>query len=204
MKKRISFNDPILDKAIHKIELPQLTKTKDVYLDMLEVIISQQLAGNVARVIYNRFLDLFENRYPKPKLLVETDDIKLSSVGLSNAKAKYVKNLAEFALKNDISVKHIESMSDEEIIDFLTQVKGIGKWSVEMILIFSLQRPDVFPYDDLVIKKSVIEIYKINEAGKELIPKMNSIAEIWKPNRSLASRYLWAYYGLKMNNKKKK
>lgn len=204
MPKRISLNDPILDKIIQTIELPKLTKTKDIYLDMLEVIISQQLAGNVARFIYNRFLDSFDGRYPKPELLLKTSDESLRSVGLSNSKAKYVKNLADFAANNDLSVKRIDSMSDQEIIDTLTQVKGIGKWSVEMLLIFSLQRPDVFPYDDLVIKKSMIEIYRIKETGKELIPKMISIAEKWKPNRTRASRYLWAYYGLQSSKKKKK
>ncbi|MHC1704149.1 MAG: DNA-3-methyladenine glycosylase [Tenuifilaceae bacterium] len=204
MKNSKSFNDPILNKIIQEIELPELTKTKDIYLDMVEVIISQQLSGNVAKVIYNRFLDLFENKYPTPKVLFKTDDQVLRSAGLSNSKAKYVKNLAEFALKNDLSVKHIDSLSDEEIIENLTQIKGIGKWSVEMLLMFSLQRPDVFPYDDLVIKKSMVEVYGIKKEGKELIKKMSSIAEKWRPNRSLASRYLWAHYGLKMKQVKKK
>jgi len=204
MKNLKSFNDPILNKIIQEIELPELTKTKDIYLDMVEVIISQQLSGSVAKVIYNRFLDLFENKYPTPKVLFNTDDQVLRSVGLSNSKAKYVKNLAEFALQNDLSVKHIDSLSDEEIIENLTQIKGIGKWSVEMLLMFSLQRPDVFPYDDLVIKKSMVDVYGIKKEGKELIKKMSSIAEKWRPNRSLASRYLWAHYGLKMKQVKKK
>ncbi len=201
MKKIISFNDSIIDKISSKIELPSLTKTNDVYLDLLEVIISQQLSGKVAKVIYNRFLQLFENNYPKPEILREFDDEMLRKVGLSNAKTNYVKNLANFAIVNDLNINHIDSLTDNEIIELLTGIKGVGKWSVEMILIFSLLRTDVFPYDDLVIKKSMIDVYGIKKEGKQLIEKMISIANKWKPNRSLASRYLWANYDLKIRVK---
>lgn len=201
MKKKISFNDSIIDKISSKIELPSLTKTNDVYQDLLEVIISQQLSGKVAKVIYNRFLQLFENNYPKPEILKEIDDEMLRKVGLSNAKTNYVKNLANFAISNDLSINHIDSLTDNEIIELLTKIKGVGKWSVEMILIFSLLREDVFPYDDLVIKKSMIDVYGIKKEGKQLIEKMISISNKWKPNRSLASRYLWANYDLKSREK---
>jgi len=201
MKKPTLFNDPILDGISKSIELPKLSKSNDIYLDLLETIISQQLSGKIAKTIFNRFLELFENGYPDTETLSQIKDEKLRSAGLSNAKAQYVKNLSNFAISNDITIKHLDQLSDEEIIDLLTKVKGIGKWSVEMILIFSLQRPDVFPYDDLVIKKSMVELYKIKKEGKELIVKMNSIADKWKPNRTIASRYLWAYWGLKAMKK---
>jgi DNA-3-methyladenine glycosylase II len=203
MKKQISFNDKTLDKLTGNITLPKLTKTKDIYLDMLEVIISQQLSGRVAKVIFDRFLELFDDKYPNPKILIGTDDSLLRGVGLSNAKSKYVKNLAEFATRNNLSTKHIDTLNDKEIIDLLTQIKGIGKWSVEMILMFSLKRPDVFPYDDLVIKKSMIDVYGLKEEGTKLIERMETIANKWRPNRSLASRYLWAHYGIKNSGKKK-
>jgi len=200
--QKILFDDVILNKICNKIKLSELTYSKDVYLDMLEVIISQQLSGKVAKVIHNRFLDLFESNYPSPDVLVKFDNKILRNVGLSQAKANYVKNLAQFAIENDLSIKSIELLSDSELIDFLTRVKGVGKWSVEMILMFSLKRPDIFPYDDLVIKKSMVEIYGLKEEGKELINKMILIAEKWRPNRSLASRYLWANYGLEKTVKK--
>lgn len=199
---KIKFNDPKLDRIIESINLPELVKTKDVYLDLLEVIISQQLSGRVAKVIFNRFLELFDNNYPKPEILRKIDDKVLRSVGLSNAKTNYVKNLAEYATCNDLSIAHIDTLDDNQIIEQLTKIKGVGKWSVEMILMFSLLRPDVFPYDDLVIKKSMIEVYGIKKEGKELIKRMVSISDNWKPNRSLASRYLWAYYGQKKDTKK--
>ncbi len=204
MVKRISFNDSILEKTSNGITLPELVKTEDIYLDLLEIIISQQLSGKVAKVIFNRFLELFDSNYPKPEILVYTKDDTLKNAGLSNSKANYVKNLAAFALNNDLSINHIDTLSDNDILELLTKVKGIGKWSVEMLLIFSLERPDVFPFDDLVIKKSMIEIYVINKEGKELIKRMNSIANKWKPNRTLASRYLWANYDLKHKSKKGK
>lgn len=202
MGSRIPFNDSRIVKISESVELPTLIKTTDIYLDLLEVIIAQQLSGTVAKVIFNRFLELFENRYPQPKMLVQFDEKMLRNVGLSNAKANYVKNLAEFATINDLSVSHIDTLSDDEVIEKLTTIKGVGKWSVEMILIFSLLRPDVFPYDDLVIKKSMVEIYGIKKEGKELIEKMESISEKWRPHRSLVSRYLWADYGLKKSARK--
>ena len=202
MTKEILFSDSKIETIIESIQIPILIKSEDIYLDLLEVIISQQLSGRVAKVIFNRFLGLFEDNYPEPEILLKTDDRKLREVGLSNSKSNYVKNLAQFALVNNISVKYIDSLTDDEIIELLTKIKGVGKWSVEMILIFSLLRPDVFPYDDLVIKKSMVEVYRINKGGKELIEQMKSIAEKWRPNRSLASRYLWAYYGLKKEKKK--
>lgn len=202
MGNRIPFNDSKIVKISESVELPALVKTTDIYLDLLEVIIAQQLSGTVAKVIFNRFLELFENRYPQPEMLVQFDEKMLRDVGLSNAKANYVKNLAEFATINDLSVSHIDTLSDDEVIEKLTTIKGVGKWSVEMILIFSLLRPDVFPYDDLVIKKSMVEIYGIKKEGKELIEKMVSISEKWRPNRSLVSRYLWADYGLKKSARK--
>ena len=203
MAKRALF-DPALEKVCSKITLPELAKAEDIYLDLLEIIISQQLSGKVAKVIFNRFLELFDNNYPKPEILVHTKDDTLKNAGLSNSKTNYVKNLAAFALNNDLSINHIDTLSDNDILELLTKVKGIGKWSVEMLLIFSLERPDVFPFDDLVIKKSMIEIYGINKEGKELIKRMNSIANKWKPNRTLASRYLWANYDLKQKSKKGK
>ncbi len=198
--KKTTITDSKIAEISKKVSLPDITKTKDIYLDMLEIIISQQLSGNVAKVIYNRFLELFKNKYPSPKELLSTNDQKLREAGLSQAKTNYVKNLAEFALNNDLSISHIDSLSDDEIVEFLTKVKGIGKWSVEMLLIFSLDRPNVFPYDDLVIKKSMVEIYGIKKEGKELISKMIIISEKWKPNRTYATRLLWAYWGQK--NKK--
>lgn len=204
MGSRIPFNDSRIVKISESVELPTLIKTTDIYLDLLEVIIAQQLSGTVAKVIFNRFLELFENRYPQPETLVKFDEKMLREVGLSNAKANYVKNLAAFATTNDLSVSHIDTLSDDEVIEKFTTIKGVGKWSVEMILIFSLLRPDVFPYDDLVIKKSMVEIYGIKKEGKELIEKMESISEKWRPNRSLVSRYLWADYGLKKSEKKVK
>lgn len=200
--QKILFDDVILNKICNKVELPELTHTKDIYLDLLEVIISQQLSGHVAKVIFNRFLNLFESKYPNPDVLVKLDNNMLRNAGLSQAKANYVKNLAQFSIENDLSIKSIELLSDSELIDFFTRVKGIGKWSVEMILMFSLKRPDIFPYDDLVIKKSMVEIYGLKEEGKELINKMILIAEKWRPNRSLASRYFWANYGLEKTVKK--
>jgi DNA-3-methyladenine glycosylase II len=107
-----------------------------------------------------------------------------------------VKNLAEFALSNDVGINHIERMTDEQIISYLTQVKGIGRWTVEMILIFSLQRPDVFPIDDLAIKKGMVINYNLASHGKQLAKDMHRIADRWRPHRTLGTLYIWKYFEL--------
>lgn len=193
MRIRIPFDDEVIKKISRSVVLKLPEKSKDLYFDLIESIISQQLSGRVAKTIFNRFLQLFNDQYPEPQRLIEMEDLKIRSAGLSNAKTKYVKALAEFALQNDLSIKYIDKMSDEEIISYLTRVKGIGKWTVEMVLIFSLHRPDIFPYDDLAIKKGMMELYKIDATGKELIARMNQIGERWRPNRTLSTLLIWKY-----------
>jgi len=187
------IKDPIIKKISKEITMVIPKRSKDLYFDLIESIVSQQLSGSAARTIFGRFLLLFDNQYPNPKAVISTDDQKMRGAGLSSAKTKYVKALAEFSLHNDISVKYIDNLSNDEIIDYLTQIKGIGKWTVEMVLIFTLQRPDVFPYDDLAIKKGMVELYKIKENGKSLNLKMIEIAEKWRPNRTLATLLIWKH-----------
>lgn len=164
-----------------------------IFAALLESIVSQQLSVKAADTIHRRFLQLFEGQ-PTPKAILETDDSYLRGVGLSGQKVGYIKNVASFANENSMEIADMEQLTDEEVINLLTQIKGVGRWTVEMILMFTLQRPDVFPIDDLGIYQSIIEVYQLDiQDKKELKKQLTAVAENWRPYRTWACRYLWAW-----------
>jgi DNA-3-methyladenine glycosylase II len=175
------------------IEMPDFTPSGRIYYDLLESIVSQQLSVKAATTIFNRFCTIFPDNYPHPELLIEAEPLRLREVGLSAQKAGYLQNVAHFSLKNDLENHRWDQMTDEEIIEFLSQIKGVGKWTVQMLLMFTLGRPDVFPTDDLGIQQAMINLYKINETGRDLKKKMLEISEPWQPWRTVACRYLWRW-----------
>ncbi len=183
--------DKILQDLTEQIDLPALLPQQDVYVALLESIVSQQLSVKAADTIFNRFLALFEAQYPTPEVLAGLDTEVLRAVGLSRQKSSYLKAVAEFHISYGIDYQALAGKENEEIIKHLTQIKGVGKWTVEMLLIFVLQRPDVFSVDDLGIQNAIKKLYNLTLAGKELKKEMLALAENWKPNRSLACRYLW-------------
>ena len=189
-------NDDILYQAIISLDTeirPELDI--DIYHSLLSSIVSQQLSTKVVRIIWNRFTDLFVEGYPDPEILLSKDHDILRGIGLSNSKANYVKNVAEFKLTNDMSFDFLQTKSDEEIIAYLSQIKGVGKWTVQMILMFPMDRPNVFPVDDLGIQNAMKGLYSIALEKKELKAKMLEIASVWEPYRTLASKYLWKSLG---------
>ncbi len=187
------FNDPIIRHLGNQYNLPQLNVSEDLYFDLIENIISQQLSGKVAKAIFNRFCDLYPNGYPKPKLVVQTPIDSLRAAGLSQAKSDYVKALANFAINNKNIFDDMYQMEDQEIVRLLVQIRGIGVWTVQMLLIFSLNRANVFPIDDLAIRNGMQKLYGIQTTGKELRNEMLRIASLWNPNCTIATRYIWAY-----------
>lgn len=178
----------IIAKSVKEIK-PSLEF--DIYHFLLESIVSQQLSIKVADIIFNRFLDLFSERYPDPKALLSTEDDVLRSVGLSYRKASYLKNVAEFTLNNNMEFEFLQQKTDNEIIDYLVTIKGVGKWTVQMILMFPMDRPDIFPVDDLGIQNNMKAIYGLTLEKKELKTAIITISENWKPYRTLASKYIW-------------
>jgi DNA-3-methyladenine glycosylase II len=149
------------------------------------------LSTKAAATIHQRFLDIYDGK-PHPELVINTNHEQLRSCGLSNQKANYVKNLATYFLDQPIEKKHWNKFEDEEIIQMLSSIKGIGKWTVQMTLMFTLERPNVFPIDDLIIKNSVIYYYNLDKTDKNLIQNVHKIAEKWSPYRSFACYYFWA------------
>ncbi|HOK61743.1 DNA-3-methyladenine glycosylase family protein [Tenuifilum sp.] len=193
-------HDSVIAQLAGKLEVKPLPVTNDIYLDMLENIVSQQLSGRVATTIFNRFLDLFPDRYPNPNHLLKLDDIELRKVGLSGAKSTYVKAMAEFAMNHDLNVDTIQQLPDDEVIKLLTQVKGVGVWTAQMLLIFSLGRNDVFPVDDLAIRQGMVELYHLKSDGKKLRHQLLQISERWAPYRTWGTRLIWAYVNSKKQN----
>lgn len=186
-------NDARLQAITEQIDLPTLSPQTDMYVVLLESIVSQQLSVKAADTIFKRFLGLFENNYPNPTTLLKFSLDELRAVGLSRQKASYLQAVAQFHQTKGMDYTTLKDKTDEEIIQYLTQIKGVGKWTVEMLLIFALQRPDVFAVDDLGIRQAITKLYGLQEAGKELSQKMLALAENWKPQRSLACRYLWRW-----------
>jgi DNA-3-methyladenine glycosylase II len=185
--------DPALQRIIPQIHLDATAVDNNIYGMLLSSIVSQQLSTKVADVIYARFLDIFDGGEPHPSQLVETPVERLRSVGLSFQKSAYLRNVAQHWLDHQHHKTDWVNMSDDDILTDLTRIKGVGKWTVQMILMFSLDRPDIFPADDLGIRQAMVKLYDIQETGKPLVQKMHSIAERWRPYRTYASRYLWRW-----------
>ncbi len=187
--------DPILAQIIQNTPaFKRVDWQQDVYLALLESIVSQQISVKAADSIFARFKELFENSYPSAEILVTKTDEELRSAGLSFQKINYLKNIAQFHIDRGIYYDQFQKLEDEEIVQFLIPIKGIGRWTVEMLLMFVMDRPDVFPIDDLVIRQKMIKAYNVeNSTGKQLYARLNEIAENWRPHRTLACRYLWRW-----------
>ena len=167
-------------------------------LVLMRSIVSQQISVKAADAIFRRFRMLFSETahaegYPTPtQLLLKTTD-ELRAAGLSFQKITYLQSVATFALTNPLTTTHVAQMTDEEVVQYLLPIKGVGRWTVEMLLMFALERPDVFPVDDLVIRQKMVRAYELTETGKPLYRRLQEIATTWQPHRTLACRYLWRW-----------
>lgn len=192
-RKHLS-KDKILQGLIKKQGHHSLELKKNVLLAVCRSIIGQQLSTKVARVIFERFLALFKKRNPKARDILAIPNEVLRGIGLSNAKVAYVKNVCEFFIENKLTDAKLHQMSDDDLFELLTQIKGIGRWTVEMILMFTMAREDVFSPGDLGIQKAMIDLYQIEYSNqKELIQKMLYISQSWSPYRSFACWHLWRH-----------
>src|SRR3954471_23175490 len=186
--------DKKLAKLVTSKEPFQLRFHKNICLRLCASIMSQQLSTKVAKVIFQRFLNLYEGGEPTPRQIADTPFEKLRAIGLSNAKTQYVLNVAQFALDHDLSDKKLKKMSDNEIIELLTQIKGVGKWTVEMLLMFTLGREDLFSADDYGIQVAMKKLYRLDDSNKKVFrEKMLKISSKWSPYRTYACLHLWAW-----------
>jgi DNA-3-methyladenine glycosylase II len=186
--------DKKIRKLIEQNGVFTLTKQKNVCIYLCASIMSQQLSTKVADVIYQRFLNLYAGKQPKPEQIIETAPETLRAIGLSNAKTSYVHNVARFALEQGMDQRKLHKMDDEEVIAYLSQIKGVGRWTVEMLLMFALGRENVFALDDLGIQNAMIALYKLDRTDKKQFrEEMLRISSKWSPYRTYACMYLWRW-----------
>lgn len=185
--------DKRLAKTIGE-EVHELKLHPNIPVRMMASIISQQLSTKVAQVIFTRFLAIYKGKEPKPQQVLNTPTNTLRAIGLSNAKVGYVQNVAAFCIEHSITHKKLLAMSNDEVIDLLVQIKGIGKWSVEMLLMFTLGREDVFAVDDLGIQQAMTKLYKLDSNNKKAMKqKMLTLSAKWSPYRTYACLHLWKW-----------
>jgi DNA-3-methyladenine glycosylase II len=182
-KKLIDVNKPY-----------KLKKRKNIHNYLCASIMSQQLSTKVADVIHKRFLNLFDTVNPTAEQILATPFDTLRAIGLSNAKTNYVHNVARFAIERGIDHKHLNKLSNEEVIEYLTQIKGVGRWTTEMLLMFALGREDVFAIDDLGIQNAMIKLYNLERTDKKkLRENLLRISTKWSPYRTYACIHLWRW-----------
>jgi DNA-3-methyladenine glycosylase II len=188
------INDPVLIPLIRNIPFPVLEE-RELFPSLVGSIVSQQLSTKAAATIQGRLLDLFPEQNMDPDTLLNLSFEDLRGVGLSRQKSRYVQNVAEFFLERDLLQARWADYTDEEVIDLLTQIKGVGRWTAEMVLMFTLHRPDVLPVDDLGIQQAFGGLYQLDlrQKKKDLYTQMHNIAHPWAPYRSFACFYLWRW-----------
>lgn len=193
IKKVIRYfkkTDPILYQTIHKGKpLEPISKSHNFFSDLCETIISQQLSEKAGMTISNRFKRLF----PKEKItaagLLKLSDEKMRSVGTSGNKIKFMKELAKKVHAKEVNLEKFERLENEAVIKELTQLKGVGRWTAEMFLMFSLAREDVFSYGDLGLRRAIQKLYTLPK--KPTLKQAEKISKKWSPYRTYACRILW-------------
>jgi len=153
-------------------------------------IIGQQISGFAARAIAGRLQERFGGKMPSPAELLALDPAALKSVGLSRMKVEYLRSLAEHIISGELQIDHLDKLSDDEVRAQITASRGLGRWSADMFLLINLERPDILPIGDLGIRSAVQRLYRLDHLPTP--GEVDAIGEKWRPNRSLASFYLWA------------
>lgn len=161
----------------------------DAYGTLVRAITGQQLSTKAAATIYGRLTDRYGGRTPTPQEILDTDPQELRAVGLSNAKAAYLRDLAEHVVDGELPIDDLAEMPDADVYDALIAVKGLGRWTIDMFLMFHLGRPDILPVGDLGIRKAFQVHYGLQELPSAA--EMEQMAEAWRPHRTLACLYLW-------------
>lgn len=181
--------DPTLYEAIRGFKFPQSTRGMNCFADLCEIIIQQQLSEKAGDTIFKRFQQLFPNGKITPANALKIPDEKLKNAGSSKSKVQYIKNLAQHMIEKTIQLDQLDQFENDQVVYELTKIKGIGRWSAEMFLMFSLAREDVFSYGDLGLRKAIQKLYKLKKEPTQ--KQAEKIASKWKPYRTYACRILW-------------
>ena len=186
--------DRKLKKLVDAGQPHKLVKRKNICTYLCASIMSQQLSIKVADVIYKRYLNLYDGNEPTPQQILDTPFEKLRGIGMSNAKVSYVQNVARFEIESGLDPKKLNKMSNDEVVQYITQIKGVGQWTAEVLLMFALGREDVFCSGDLGIQNAMIKLYKLdNNDKKKLKEDMLRLSAKWSPYRTYACVHLWRW-----------
>jgi DNA-3-methyladenine glycosylase II len=197
-REELAASDPVMADLVERIGPIDLAKRlhrrkeerpADAYGSLLRMIVGQQVSTKAARAIYLRVLDLFGGVTPSPEALLETTEEELRGAGLSGRKVEYIRDLASHVLEGELELDRIATLGDEEAIAEISAVRGLGRWTAEMFLLFHLGRPDVISGGDLGIRKAIMIEYGLVEMPTPT--QVEERSQRWSPNRSLASLYLW-------------
>ncbi len=181
-------SDEKLIPLIELYELEDINQTQDLFNDIVESIISQQLSVKASDKIYKKFCSLFTKNKPTPFEILAVTKEQMREVGVSTQKVNYIKGIANAVVHNEIDFSKVQGLPDEEVIIELTKLKGVGRWTAEMILIFSLGRDDIFSVGDLGLRTAVAKVYGVSRDDTATISELSGK---WAPHRSTASRLLW-------------
>ncbi len=187
--------DKKLVPALEVADLKPLILEGGIFDSLVRAIVYQQLSGKVADVIHKRFLELLDLHTPTPEAVLALNPDDMRGAGLSRSKSQYIRNIADFFQQPEYVDIDWQSLPDEELIATLTQIKGVGEWTVQMLLISTLAREDVFPVNDLGIQQGIRGLYGLEELEKkELKKKMLDLCRSWQPFRSYACLAIWRWY----------
>ena len=181
--------DPVMRRIVERVGPYRLELRGSAYQSLLRALLYQQLAGAAASAIERRFLAIFGDRIPEPEELLATSREEMRAAGISRQKAGYLHSLAEHAQSGALADRWLRRGSDDEVIERVTQVKGVGRWTADMLLMFCLGRPDILPVGDLGVQRTMKDAYGLDSLPDA--PTMEQIAEPWRPYRSAGSWYLW-------------
>ena len=182
-------SDPVLSGVIERVGPFRIEYREPVFETLVRSIVYQQLSGRVASVIFGRLVDLVPKKKLTPKAILKLRPQQMRRAGLSKQKTAYIRDLAKKAADGLVDFQVIPSLSDEEVIEALTQIKGVGVWTAHMFLIFALRRPNILPTGDLGIRMAIQKAYQLEELPRH--EHMEAISEPWHPYRSVATWYLW-------------
>ncbi len=190
-RRSLLRRDKVLAPVIRRVGACGLRRRGDPYRALLRSILYQQLAGAAAAAIDRRLRARFDGRYPTPERLLASRDRELRAVGLSRQKIAALRSLAQAFRDGTVSSRRLTRLDDEEVVEAVTAIHGVGEWTAHMLLMFSLGRPDVLPVGDYGIRKGVQSLYGLKELPGPR--ELDDIAKTWRPYRSVASWYVWRH-----------
>ncbi|HCS21907.1 MAG TPA: hypothetical protein DIW47_15340 [Bacteroidetes bacterium] len=194
MPSTLFVHDPEFYAVVKDIELSEVVPDPDYFNYLLRAVAYQQVSGTVGEGMHGQFLELFPSKKPTPQEVLDMSFDTFREAGLSGQKSTYMQNIARFWIENKVTNEMLSGMLNVDLIAFLTQIKGVGRWTAEMLMIYGMARKDVFPIEDIIIQQGFAEIFGMQDLHlKELKRQMVLRSDKWEPHRSCAARLIWTW-----------